>query len=251
MARFATLDTMDIVVSSLVDEVRELQQLAEFHVSVCNNRALADLLWTAGFTDIDETDSDGFTALMRCPSLDFAEWLLSHGADFHYKRNGVPALRYLDNDGQLARIGKYSEACLSTIRMIFEDEYRDDCDCPCSMDGCVTATIFLHKLFFGRSRLPIFREHWRRILDSREIMKGSFELHSAAIIRWMIFEELKIPHTCHFGQAWRDPEEREELQEEYAEQIRLWRSWWAILWNGMRPVLRRGRACYGRSWLAF
>lgn len=65
------------------------------YASIGVNRDMADMLWSSGFQEIDEVDCDGFTSLMLCQSLDFAEWLITHGADIHRKRKGSPALHYL------------------------------------------------------------------------------------------------------------------------------------------------------------
>ncbi|KAJ5709539.1 hypothetical protein N7493_009830 [Penicillium malachiteum] len=64
---------------------------------------LAEVLWNAGFRDVDEVREDGLTTLMQrergsrnLNSLRFSNWLVRKGADLYRESpSGIPALHYL------------------------------------------------------------------------------------------------------------------------------------------------------------
>jgi hypothetical protein len=53
------------------------------YASIMDDCQMADLLWHGGFKDVDDSNSEGCTSLMYCQTLEFADWLISHGADVH------------------------------------------------------------------------------------------------------------------------------------------------------------------------
>ena len=119
----------------------------------------ADQLWDAGFRDIDVCDESGLTpitAIYMYPKLEYAQWLLNHGADLEREIRyvhddndnerepvaGLTALHYVAcNLG--TRIMSIDKPSLSLEELLVENDARDDCHCACSASGCTPFTTLL------------------------------------------------------------------------------------------------------------
>jgi hypothetical protein len=207
------------------------------------NLEMAQMLWDAGFHDVDELDDDGYTTLMRCGSFDFANWLIDHGANIHYRRSGVPALHHLiesvysiprrDMKRSSNQRDELSTGSLRCTRLILEDQCKDACRCPCSANGCLPVTRFLEECIFRRFYSENFyKRHdfnsdfeplynlrfWMRMMGSELV--ESFNTNASAIIRLLTFEDLQIPHVCHHWGK-KDAEEIQEILDERKDQLEL------------------------------
>jgi hypothetical protein len=214
------------------------------YVSIHNNCAMADLLWEGGYKDVDEMDSEGCTSLMFSQTLEFADWLISHGADIHRRVRGIPALHLMADDVYLdGWLATDSDRSLRTFQLLLQDKVQDHCDCPCSPAGCFAMTRFLHNALHRNAfgQWDIFD-----VIDTLSTLISLLEEEPAphaafAIIRFLTFESLQIPHTCrHPERCWlaegsdcddphhsdpsyhwepKDSEEVDEMQDEWRELI--------------------------------
>ncbi|KAJ5259448.1 hypothetical protein N7478_012429 [Penicillium angulare] len=189
------------------------------YMHIDENPIVADMLWDAGFRDIDETDSDGFTALMAMPGihryhddfLDYADWLIRKGADVYFRRGNIPALHYLAYNASwyyaTREVKNASESEERMLRLILEEDCQDSCHCACSTGGCYAATLFWRsdppdKDFYAYQRQfpSLFSTFVKRRLDLTEkMMSGvlmSLNQHAIDILRVLTFDTLGIPHTC-------------------------------------------------------
>lgn len=295
-SRGQDIETMSLIVDAFVEERRELQSLAEHHltseelasldlnshslldfqahrayellqasglalsdwgnenegylayVSIRDNCAMADLLWHEGYKDVDEMDSEGCTSLMFSQTLEFVDWLISHGADVHRRVCGIPALHLMADNVQfnIWPVSSSDEEILRIFQLLLQNKVQDQCDCPCSSAGCLAITRFLHNALTRD-----YRTGPSDIFDMIHLLSQLVSLleedpapHAAfAIIRFFTFESLRIPHTCrHPVQClsavdgdcdhslhsepcyhWepKDTEEIEEMQDEWREPIAL------------------------------
>ncbi|OJJ00791.1 hypothetical protein ASPVEDRAFT_590403 [Aspergillus versicolor CBS 583.65] len=215
--------------------------------------AAAELLYTAGFTDLNQRGEVGNTAITDmssyCESLisfiTMADWMICRGADLYIpSRHGYLAIFYVASElgTQLYRASRkcHSKACrhdltssceletiLSThvagarlLSTMLSDDTRDDCLCACSGRGCSPLTQLL-KAYYRPNRLWV-------IGHLQEIVYSTSNTHSwnttvSAIVRYLTFEALEITHTCHsasvFGVRHPDPEECREIREEESTMI--------------------------------
>jgi hypothetical protein len=294
-SRGQSIETMSLIVDAFVEERRELQSLAEHHltseevaslhlkshnlldfqahrayellqasgltlpdwgnenqgylayVSIRDNCAMADFLWHGGYRDVDEMDSEGCTSLMFSQTLEFTDWLVSHGADIHRRVCGIPALHLMADNVHLNiwPVSSSDKGILPTFQLLLQDKAQDHCDCPCSSAGCLAITRFLHNAL-----TRAYRTGPRNIFDMIHLLSELISLledpapHAAfEIIRFFTFEALQIPHTCrhpvqclstedgdcdyspHFEPCYhwepKDWEEIDEMQDEWRELISL------------------------------
>ena len=62
------------------------QRRGTVYNSLIKSAKQADQLWDVGFRDIDSPNEHGYTPIMdtsRSTGLEYAQWLLNHGADLH------------------------------------------------------------------------------------------------------------------------------------------------------------------------
>lgn len=116
------------------------------YASIRGSCEMAELLWHGGFQYVDDTDFRGRTSLMFCQDLNFADWLISHGADINRRVSGTPALHLVaSNVFNLLVVGfDRDERSLRTLHLILQDTIRDECNCPCSSSGCFAVTRLLN-----------------------------------------------------------------------------------------------------------
>ncbi|PYI01492.1 hypothetical protein BO78DRAFT_401250 [Aspergillus sclerotiicarbonarius CBS 121057] len=202
----------------------------------------ADLLWDAGFRNIDETDEQGFTALMHTPQypesvhqflplLIYAQWLVSHGANIYHPRQEAPALHYLaenvglslDNDWifGLCQESYYRESlnhmpagCVEVVRKILLDEGTDKCCCPCSFNGCSALTRLLaglyreHKLW---NKLELLLWAWETLVRyAFPECERLWHTQSSRVLRYCTFEKMDLTHTCR-NHRYRESKDQDDI----------------------------------------
>ena len=211
----------------------------------------ADQLWDAGFRDIDSCDESGRTPISESSwyRLDFAQWLLHHGADpnreicYIHKDHcggrksvaGSTALHYMacglgkfmvfpDNSFSLAQLVVFEELLLS-------GDSHDDCHCACSSNGCAPFTILLKTIRKESGFRPVAlstpadRRFLLQRLESPGHPASSAPMRSKIVekvIRFETFEALQLSHTCcdfeYFKVIRRyTPEEVQGIHEEWEE----------------------------------
>lgn len=125
------------------------------YASIRESREMADLLWHGGFQDVDDPDAEGYTSLMFCKDLEFADWLISHGAEIYRRVLGTPALHLMASNVDLSfnqiRFN-HSKRSLRTFHLILQDESQDECDCPCSSSGCLAITCLFVELLHSHTK---------------------------------------------------------------------------------------------------
>ena len=220
----------------------------------------ADQLWAAGFRDIDSWDESGRTPITDgyiCNNLEYAQWLLHHGADPHRE------IRYVHDDKSFKRksvAGRTALHCMALLlgydlmkgfisevrpalrmgcepsltfeELLVENDWRDDCHCACSSGGCTPFTILLKSIDKRtRQNANASKTPWelRRLLVQQLESPGhpasSAPMRSKIVedcIRFETFEALQLSHTC--CDFYRDttcrrytPEEVREIHEEWEE----------------------------------
>ena len=216
----------------------------------------ADQLWDAGFRDIDARDESDHTPIMNIigPSLEYAQWLLHHGAD-HQRE-----LRYVHDDidderkpvagltalhcvarhlglGVTLNFNPQVPPALPVVdkpsrtleELLVENNSCDDCHCACSSSGCTPFTVLLKAI-----NQEITKERSSRYLV-RHLESPGHPASSAAmrskiaekVIRFETFEALQLSHTCCHFEEYRPwvyvtrrrytPEEVQDIHEELEE----------------------------------
>ncbi|RMJ27655.1 hypothetical protein PHISP_01507 [Aspergillus sp. HF37] len=224
-----------------IDDVEERNRWSVYDYIGVNLKA-ADLLWDAGFRDVDEGKKACLmTMWWNSPpcSLDVflekASWLINKGADIHRRHETSPAVQYLGHDiGKLLhsiddsgdvslQLHALSQTSLGLMHRILSDDTRDGCCCPCSSAGCSGLTAFLRGLFPTRSDRD-FGELVHRLamvmgsLASSPDVKGQqrlFNQIAPGVLRFITCRNLNISHTCtHEYYKGIDAGEIEEIQDE-------------------------------------
>lgn len=115
------------------------------------------------------------------------------------------------------------EPSLRNFCLILQDKRQDECNCPCSLSRCFAVTCLLYRILHGYTQFgPYKMSEFVHFLS--ETISGLEDAPlpdvAAAIIRFLIFELLRIPHTyTHHEEELRSSEAIEELRDDWREQI--------------------------------
>ncbi|KAJ5640618.1 hypothetical protein N7528_000243 [Penicillium herquei] len=205
---------------------------------------LAEVLWNAGFKDVNESTDKGFTCFMFHSSreiyknnpesfarfVSFTNWLIEKGADPYCKRLGPPALHYIAEEfgfhfivPSYVNLNPDPVESPKLMRLLQEDSHQDSCVCACSRHGCCAVTRFVQ----GSSMLEM-----RQYLGTDQILPDwykyptlgidtMFDANPDALFRALTFEALEIRHTCEHYYTPKEPDEVKEIQHEWEERIQL------------------------------
>jgi len=186
----------------------------------------AEQLWDAGFRDVDEADEGGYTSLMKLNRvirdmqdpdciLKKAVWLIGRGADLYRKspRSNYSAIFFVSH-----AVGRHTcsrsvyddDACTALLRKLMISESRDECCCPCSVNGCSPLKMLLDGMFFQDYLCSLisldgpekggYGRLWKLLESTHDTERGHPPIDpgiAAAIIRFVTFIELDLSHTCH------------------------------------------------------
>ena len=197
---------------------------------------LAEILWKAGFRDINGRDLCNMTPLMCCPLetlLRFIGWCLGKGFELKLDVEQDRAW-YGQNAGRLDElkpgqplntktiyrkiyalggVANYSssshrpfvkvlvssEIDRQIAQSIFSATATDGCRCACSISGCTTRT-FLFKGFIDRRGRPNSRYltncDMRRFYCDLKCVCIGNSPDAAEYLRLITFERLELTHTC-------------------------------------------------------
>jgi hypothetical protein len=172
-----------------------------YHIP-CLSAAVADQLYTHGFINIDEPNSDGITPFQFHGSTawknknhyDLYRWFLEKGASPYFKNLAYPSILFyvaqrwtwLQTPG-LHYLISHVDACLT-----------DDCKCFCSSSGCLPVPkLFIRSWEFGEQNIYV---KWFKACG---LELEQLELYCQEVCRLEIFERLEMAHTCHCRRLYR------------------------------------------------
>lgn len=247
----------------------------------------ANLLYNAGFYNVDAPDKEGYTPLMVAviryelsTGTSLFKWLVSKGADLvrqvtpagtlqiHFLALGVgkwvsESIKKIHSNS--LGLSQHSDGfpqelaeITPLVKLLFQEEYlkvNDDCFCECSVRGCSTLSILRKECLRGLPRgycRECAHKSWRRYDQLNcDFLKQCLPRYRAAqfvfldwvlntiygrqeipemiindFIRWFLFLELGITHTCCTLYGWEprcltplSPDEISEIQDEEKELI--------------------------------
>lgn len=193
-----------------------------------------DILWGAGFRDVNELDRAGRTPLMTMKfdrvnseeALEIIAWFENKGVDIdeqihhlhqisgiqvgsrwrdaytiadhavvHYLCCSSPVNLNTFRDSDFSRLSKDSQVCL---RRIVSSEIQDACQCACSSAGC-QALHMIFKGLCGYARIDIERVMagvWYEVLSFIDSHSKISNETVSEIVRFWTFEVLGLTHTC-------------------------------------------------------
>ncbi|PLB43767.1 hypothetical protein P170DRAFT_480726 [Aspergillus steynii IBT 23096] len=205
----------------------EISWIVYSHIG--SNITLADLLWKAGFRDMDERDDNDYTSLMNLSTdhylsggpvglLEKAQWLITRGADPHLTRESLPAVLYMCYDLGLAsycnlehlvsasfKFCDLSDRCLGLVRRILFDPCRDTCSCSYSPNGCSGLSRFMDAFFWNITYRKVDGDVYEQLAVALEDIAGAlcsscpqgiFDAMAPDVIRFITAHALQITHTC-------------------------------------------------------
>jgi hypothetical protein len=241
----AILIQLGIKLPAALDVPKE--QVTVFHVYSPADQLHPDvpeILYSAGFTDVDGQDAAGRTPLMLFQNitLNYVEWLINHGADPCRNiptRSNLRLACLLSEWITLIQQDETSFDRESLGETLFGDRLSlqsqlialnssDDCKCPCSVNGCQPITSALKSLRNdgcpgSEQPTQILLCVLRYLYDQpkfQEMLRHDLWLVQC-ILRYITFEDLGIMHVCCSYSAtmrdWRtynDEEVTEILEEE-------------------------------------
>ncbi|KAF7184792.1 hypothetical protein CNMCM7691_006400 [Aspergillus felis] len=190
------------------------------------NLDLRNMVWDAGFCDVDEPNEYGVNALRSCSTrwedltvqLERAEWLVSRGADLYSYYYGSPTTHEIAERmavpmvaGHHGELSAMSGQCVQLLHLILLDDCRDGCDCVCCAGGCFAFRIMLQDLFewvqHATYRIEWYGPPLSAIFDTidetliTEKKDEFYDLLAPRVIRFLTFCELGLTHTCdHYKQ---------------------------------------------------
>ena len=232
------------------------QRRGTVYNSLIKSAKQADQLWDVGFRDIDSPNEHGFTPIMdtsRSTGLEYAQWLLNHGADLHGEVSYVQHM-LCDKEKPVAGLTKLhyvahllgfsrslilepkvspappvvvNEPLLILEGLLVNSGRHDDCHCACSSGGCTPFTILLKTI---EERIDCYSSIESRRLLLQQLESPGHPASSALmrskiveqVIRFETFEALQLSHTCcdfdyYVPRCRYTPEEVQEIHEEWEE----------------------------------
>ncbi|KAL3459079.1 hypothetical protein BJX64DRAFT_279473 [Aspergillus heterothallicus] len=218
---------------------------------LCGGTTAADLLYTSGFADMNQTDTTlGFTLLAYLRSaatlgqiLDLACWMIDRGAELHHRStSGHPVVFYLAESlgDEVVRLAiscqqKASSYLLesfyaqlhsvilslqassaSLLLTILSDEAKDNFTCVCSDNGCTARSRFLGQLcsrgWMNSDVCRLTSVVLQQLLSEKFPRQAPKRAFVSSTIRFLTFEALELTHTCH-KPWWGETMDAEEVQE--------------------------------------
>lgn len=187
---------------------------------------IANVLWEAGFREVDLLDQDDMTPLMILERhlgfvseqsisviIEFAFWLYQKGASFSERRVIhflVAAFKRPDVDsGYSTMFRPYMDDLSLESRQFYHrillSDLLDSCLCACSRHGCMPATNFLkhgnsqlhvyYSVYYSEAKKPLSTRLLRWLFEN--VPSKNFPVPvSREIIRLKTFEKLGLRHTC-------------------------------------------------------
>lgn len=218
------------------------------------NLQLADVLYEAGFRDVNYIDGAGDNCLSKLREypyrfhdtiehyLQTVIWFINKGADFHHRSWDGEVLHNLGSTigsklGLLVtsvgcerskfhqNIQYLSNDSIALLKMILHDDNSDACECVCSLNGCYPLTALLTK-FSCECDIHDIRICCQLLADFLAVVLGGYyetptehdrKHFSATVLRFVTFWSLGLTHTClHYN----DPGSRNiQIQTEEIEEI--------------------------------
>lgn len=195
---------------------------------------IAELLFDAGFTDLEATDNDGLTLLLRSAmsirrffmlerihSLAKVHWLLSKGVSLRRPVETKPLSEWLIPSANFvsAMLGVvmgyiedreegYSDIMNEILRQVLGFQYQnchDLCKCHCSLQGCTPLVMFLKGLTTAMRRVYEIDEARSYRGQIIHLTVNLLTHHSTAseiigmtksALRFCLFEDLELRHVC-------------------------------------------------------
>ena len=219
---------------------------------------IANVLWEAGFREVDLLDDRDRTPLMMVERrigcmmdqriseiVEFAFWLYQKGASFSERRRSrLLVAAFQNRKGDLGYstifrpyVDDLSLECRQFYQKALLSDSLDSCLCACSRHGCMPATHFLKH---GHSQLQSLSEPkksfstWLLRWLFENVPSKNFPVPvSREIIRLKTFEKLGLRHTCCFDESgeypyhiWGvfktiEPAEADEIRDEDRDGIQL------------------------------
>ena len=189
--------------------------ISVYHALTCTTwglggTRLADLFLTCGFLDIDPLLDNVVTplacALRHSRPFDYPQWLISHGASLerclhnpsmYHKGRGWTGAHSLFTRPDLVN---QDDVCSESHSYILRDSALvaryDQCQCPCSAQGCSPASFLIRSLFI---KYPCYGGRPTRIVEWLKRHTIDFTGYSDIcmyVIRALTFEILGLRHTC-------------------------------------------------------
>ncbi|KAG5289315.1 ankyrin repeat domain-containing protein [Histoplasma ohiense] len=222
-------------------------------------------LFEAGFTKTNQLNDKGYSPLMnaldfRCRSDSTAyRAIIAQGVDVNLQNNrgtsamhiiceniGSPYPKYTDDSENLKFLSVKLEAMAMCLSRGADPFARDQCRCPCSVNGCSPGSMLLRRLYGDDWRGHLIALEWLLMLKEYQ-GKEAAEAALADLVRAANFAMMGMKHICCGGYGnshgpYFDQNEINEILVEQKDNIR-------ILEESMLSFARRPDQPIEESWL--
>ena len=177
----------------------------EFYGSIRLSAQYAEMLWSAGFHDIDSPNSTGLTPIMQswyAANLEMVTWFMQKGVSARSRHQDAPLYglhllavriaypgRYFQQDSDLI------DTDLALVSNLQHDQTinHDDCVCICAPQGCTPASFLVKQVHpYNESLYALFPKWWEKTNPSAELLEHSAREYTRA---W-ICRKMLLPHIC-------------------------------------------------------
>jgi hypothetical protein len=192
------------------------------------SKEIAQLLYEAGFRDVDAVNTRGYTPLMAglrstrpCTTddIEYAVWLIRKGARLdripsitktgqpkysgaHYVCHRLGYRMPIILRCQLPSFLEGSHPGLTLLATTCTRDFVDECVCSCSSRGCLPVTTLFKNMMQWNGQdqnISAMRNSVIEALSSHEEIRSEhLSWLALAIIRFETFERLEITHACCF-----------------------------------------------------
>ncbi|OJJ51815.1 hypothetical protein ASPZODRAFT_163589 [Penicilliopsis zonata CBS 506.65] len=198
----------------------------------CETIESLELLYNAGFKQVDDINYDGWTPILRVGDsylhkdiLPKAHWLLSKGADAYRHYPGstwtffhqlFEGLTWCSRKAILTYSKSLKDSkLLSNVSL---ETMVDDCCCACSGNGCSPELVGFKGLLNDSLDHPFLMRYFDGIFEAMVTINPKQSHTATLVIRLFTFTELDLTHTCcYYLREGRGPPpeiEIERIQEE-------------------------------------
>ena len=184
---------------------KSVYDTGDFHGDIRLSPQYAEMLWSAGFHDIDSPNYTGLTPIMQswyAANFEMVTWFIQKGVSARSRHQDAPlyglhllAVRIAYPGGYFQHDSDLIDTDLALISNLQHDQTinHDDCVCICAPQGCTPASFLVKQTpQYNENLYALFPKWCEKTNPSAELLEHSAREYTRA---W-ICRKMLLPHTC-------------------------------------------------------
>ncbi len=194
------------VPQALALDDRSVYDTGDMHGSIRLSPQYAEMLWSAGFHDIDSPNHTGLTPMMQswyAANFEMVNWFMQKGVSGRSRHQDAPLYGLHLLPVRIAYPGAYfrhdSDLIDTDLALILNLQHdqtinHDGCVCICAPQGCTPASFLVKRVLriYDKKLYALFPKWCEKTNPSAELLEHSAREYTRA---W-ICRKMLLPHTC-------------------------------------------------------